>query len=164
MVNAQFVTEPRVVRCPKASNPGSICLVAMMQKPIPCHAKTAADRPCGVRPPVKFGFAAMARPVPTSIKVLPRGDATPSTHVGIAVTFTTLTAVTDMSYQSDLATRHGAERLAAALGITHGTGMVACGAKTYFVMFWHTIPDPDATFWEGCEVEYRQDPAFKIAA
>ena len=138
--------------------------MAMMQTPIHCPAKIAADRPCGVRPPVKFGFAAMARPVPTSIKVLPRGDVTPSTHVGIAVTFTTLTAVTDMSYQSDLATRHGAERLAAALGITHGTGMVACGAKTYFVMFWHTIPDPDATFWEGCEVEYRQDPAFKIAA
>lgn len=138
--------------------------MAMMQTPIHCPAKIAADRPCGVRPPVKFGFAAMARPVTTSIKVLPLDAATPSTHVGIAVTFTTLTAVTDMSHQSDLATRHGAERLAAALGITHATGMVSCGAKTYFVMFGHTIPDPDATFWEGCEVEYRQDPAFKIAA
>lgn len=138
--------------------------MAMMQTPIPCRAKIAEGRTCGVGPPVKFGFAAMVRPAPTSIKVLPRGDATPSTHAYIAVILTTLTAVTDMSHQSDLATRQGAERLAAALGITHATGMVACGAKTYFVMFWHTIPDPDATFWEGCEVEYRQDPVLTIAA
>jgi len=99
-----------------------------------------------------------------NIKAGMQDAATPSTHVYIVVTSTTLTAVTDMQQAADLTTPEGALRLVTALGITHANGMVACGSHTYFVMFWHTIPDPDATFWEGCEVIYRQDVNFQMAA